>query len=290
MGWGNVGVAMPGPATVNVGIGHPRSTTVVARADARQRDFASRPRHPAAPEGTRQCAPLKDCQIERHRNRRYVCSAFGAVLFSVALTFVLSSVAHAQDAASAAPAPGPTVPATGSPVPADDARVRGVASPNSDSLTATHAVPIRAPTPAAESAVPRTGSTDPGDSSMLPSASAVRTPPGMATATEEAGAVPADRLPDALSPSSMFLDADVVVKSVMIGLLLASMATWTVWLAKTIELARAKRQARTARRILLSAQLGSSGSGDERPVHPRRPACCGRGERFRSRPSAAPRE
>jgi biopolymer transport protein ExbB len=51
----------------------------------------------------------------------------------------------------------------------------------------------------------------------------------------------------------MFLDADVVVKSVMIGLLLASMATWTVWLAKTIELARAKRQARTARRILLSA-------------------------------------
>jgi hypothetical protein len=116
MGWGNVGVAMPGPATVNVGIGHPRSTTVVARADARQRDFASRPRHPAAPEGTRQCAPLKDCQIERHRNRRYVRSAFGAVLFSVALTFVLSSVAHAQDAASAAPAPGPTVPATGSPV------------------------------------------------------------------------------------------------------------------------------------------------------------------------------
>jgi biopolymer transport protein ExbB len=48
-------------------------------------------------------------------------------------------------------------------------------------------------------------------------------------------------LPRNLSPWGMFLNADIVVKVVMIGLALASFATWTVWLAKTIELRRAKK-------------------------------------------------
>ncbi len=51
-------------------------------------------------------------------------------------------------------------------------------------------------------------------------------------------------LPHDLSPMGMFMAADWVVKSVMIGLMLASLATWTVWLAKTLELANAKRRAR----------------------------------------------
>jgi len=38
----------------------------------------------------------------------------------------------------------------------------------------------------------------------------------------------------------MFLQADIVVKAVMIGLAFASLVTWTVWLAKEIELARAR--------------------------------------------------
>ena len=46
----------------------------------------------------------------------------------------------------------------------------------------------------------------------------------------------------------MLLRADVVVKVVMIGLPLALMPTWTVWLAKAIELARAKRTVRKALR------------------------------------------
>ena len=46
----------------------------------------------------------------------------------------------------------------------------------------------------------------------------------------------ADDLPRDLSPWGMYLSADWVVKSVMIGLLIASVVTWTVWLAKTIEL------------------------------------------------------
>jgi len=61
-------------------------------------------------------------------------------------------------------------------------------------------------------------------------------------------------LPDALSPVSMFIQADVVVKAVMIGLALASMATWTVLLVKMIQLRRARREARNALAIVLSAR------------------------------------
>ena len=51
-------------------------------------------------------------------------------------------------------------------------------------------------------------------------------------------------LPRNLSPWGMFLNADIVVKAVMIGLALASLVTWTVWLAKTIELRRATAAAK----------------------------------------------
>ncbi|WP_371682869.1 tonB-system energizer ExbB [Bradyrhizobium sp. SK17] len=45
-------------------------------------------------------------------------------------------------------------------------------------------------------------------------------------------------LPRNLSPWGMFESADIVVKAVMIGLAFASLATWTIWLAKTIEIRR----------------------------------------------------
>src|SRR5262245_46612187 len=51
-------------------------------------------------------------------------------------------------------------------------------------------------------------------------------------------------LPRDLSPWSMFMSADIVVKSVMIGLVFASIVTWTVWLAKNIELWLASRRLR----------------------------------------------
>ncbi|HTY70299.1 MAG TPA: tonB-system energizer ExbB [Alphaproteobacteria bacterium] len=74
-------------------------------------------------------------------------------------------------------------------------------------------------------------------------------------------------LPRNLSPLGMFLAADWVVKVVMIGLALASIATWTVWLAKTIELMVAKRMARRSLAIIAqtpslveaSARLGDAG-------------------------------
>jgi biopolymer transport protein ExbB len=60
-------------------------------------------------------------------------------------------------------------------------------------------------------------------------------------------------LPRDLSPWGMFMSADVVVKAVIIGLVIASVATWTIWLAKTIEIAIAKNNTRTALRTLAAA-------------------------------------
>lgn len=60
-------------------------------------------------------------------------------------------------------------------------------------------------------------------------------------------------LPHDLSPWAMFLGADIVVQVVMVGLALASVATWSVWLAKTVELTQARRRV-----TRLSAVLGES--------------------------------
>lgn len=57
-------------------------------------------------------------------------------------------------------------------------------------------------------------------------------------------------LPHDLSPWGMFMAADWVVKAVMIGLALASLATWTVWVAKSLELAGARRRANKALKVI----------------------------------------
>ena len=49
-----------------------------------------------------------------------------------------------------------------------------------------------------------------------------------------------------LSPWSMFLNADILVKAVMIGLAFASLVTWTIFIAKMIELAVARRKLKTS--------------------------------------------
>ena len=69
-------------------------------------------------------------------------------------------------------------------------------------------------------------------------------------------------LPRDLSPWGMFMAADHVVKAVMISLALASVLSWTVWLAKSLELLGAKRRARTGIRAL--AQSHSLHEGTER--------------------------
>ncbi|MER9375131.1 tonB-system energizer ExbB [Mesorhizobium sp. M0491] len=60
-------------------------------------------------------------------------------------------------------------------------------------------------------------------------------------------------LPHDLSPWGMFMAADIVVKAVMIGLAFASLVTWTIWLAKSLELFGGKLRIRRAVRAISEA-------------------------------------
>jgi biopolymer transport protein ExbB len=78
----------------------------------------------------------------------------------------------------------------------------------------------------------------------------------VATPSEASGPGPGEHmvsgadLPEDLSPWGMFEAADLVVKGVIIGLAFASLVTWTVWLAKTLELRTARSEVRRDLRIL----------------------------------------
>jgi biopolymer transport protein ExbB len=61
-------------------------------------------------------------------------------------------------------------------------------------------------------------------------------------------------LPRDLSPWGMFVAADIVVKAVMIGLVFASVLSWTIWFAKAIELMAARRRLRGAIDALAQAR------------------------------------
>ncbi len=78
----------------------------------------------------------------------------------------------------------------------------------------------------------------------LPLAAIVLCVPLAALAQDPAPVIGAATLPRDLSPWGMFASADNLVKAVMIGLAFGSVVTWTVWLAKSIELWTVKRAAR----------------------------------------------
>ena len=68
-------------------------------------------------------------------------------------------------------------------------------------------------------------------------------PEALAAGGEE-GVSEGEVLAHDLSPWGMYQNADVVVKGVMIGLALASVITWTIWLAKGLEILLARRRLR----------------------------------------------
>ncbi|MFU0506129.1 tonB-system energizer ExbB [Pseudaminobacter sp. NGMCC 1.201702] len=81
-----------------------------------------------------------------------------------------------------------------------------------------------------------------------------------AQAAAEPAATPLT-LPRDLSPWGMFMAADIVVKAVMVGLAFASLVTWTVWLAKSIEISGAGLRARRAVKAIAQARsLSEAGS------------------------------
>lgn len=81
---------------------------------------------------------------------------------------------------------------------------------------------------------------------VIPLAFLLLLPVRLLAAEGEVATVSAKTLPHDLSPLGMFMHADWVVKAVMVGLLLASVITWTVWLVKAFELRALKRQLRLA--------------------------------------------
>jgi biopolymer transport protein ExbB len=88
-------------------------------------------------------------------------------------------------------------------------------------------------------------------------------PPSSSASKPLAGVGPLQEL----SPWSMFLSADILVKAVMIGLAFASLVTWTLLLAKTFHLARARRDlggalSRIAKKRSLSEAQSALGSTD----------------------------
>jgi biopolymer transport protein ExbB len=99
--------------------------------------------------------------------------------------------------------------------------------------------PIAQPAP---DAAPRAEKVQPGTPSAPPVAA-----PAPEPSAPRVGAV---NLPRDLSPWSMFMSADRIVQSVMVGLAFASLVTWTIWLAKTIELMFARRRLSAAVAII----------------------------------------
>jgi biopolymer transport protein ExbB len=150
------------------------------------------------------------------RCRFHALAAFAAAVL-IALSF-----AHAA-LAQGAPAPGAAPPAS--------APVAAPAAPT-------------APAPAA--AAPAANAPAPAAPNPAPSVPAAAPLPGE-------HAVSNAELPQDLSPWGMFQDADRLVKVVLIGLAFASLVTWTVWLAKTLELRAARSEVRQDLEILNSS-------------------------------------
>lgn len=112
--------------------------------------------------------------------------------------------------------------------------------------------------PAIEAPAPAPGQAAPG-AAAPPATQPGVTTPTQTTPTEttpiETGPSTATSLtlPHDLSPWGMFMAADIVVKAVMIGLAFASFVTWTIWLAKSLEILGGKLRARRAAQAIGNA-------------------------------------
>jgi biopolymer transport protein ExbB len=130
--------------------------------------------------------------------------------------------------------------------------------------------PAAAPAPAVQAPTAA-----PAPTVQAPSAAAA---PTAASPAAEATATPAERESKLLkaaaaelrelSPWSMFKSADVLVKAVMIGLAFASLVTWTIFIAKMIEMTVVQRKLRNAlgkigdARSLAEAQFALGAKGN----------------------------
>jgi biopolymer transport protein ExbB len=119
--------------------------------------------------------------------------------------------------------------------------------------------------PAANAPAAHAPETQPSPPAAAESAPPQPEPPATRPLAEGASSAPAIRQPRDLSPWSMFLAADIVVKVVMVSLAFASLVTWTIFFAKTLQLSHAQVRLRRAlarvaeARTLLEAQKALDG-------------------------------
>lgn len=110
------------------------------------------------------------------------------------------------------------------------------------------------PAPAPQGTAPQPAQTEqPAQTNQTASPSETSTPVETVNA-EPASAERRTDIPHNLSPWGMFMAADWVVKGVMIGLAFASLVTWTVWVAKSIELAGARVRAGSTLKVIRRAK------------------------------------
>jgi biopolymer transport protein ExbB len=173
---------------------------------------------------------------------RFLRTLLGAaVLLTMSLSFAPLHAQQGSDSATppTAAAPPGTLPPQPAPAPTStppQMESSPVAAPPAAATptAAEAAAPVQVGTPAP----PQAGT--PADTPEQPTASPDAA--GAAPARPASGVGPLREL----SPWSMFLAADNLVKAVIIGLVFASLVTWTIFLAKTVQLARAGRRLRTA--------------------------------------------
>ncbi|WP_410052316.1 tonB-system energizer ExbB [Bradyrhizobium sp. SZCCHNS3051] len=151
-------------------------------------------------------------------------------------------VAHAAQAQGAAPKPmtvgqAQTAPAVAQPAPTAQA---AAPSPAPAATTPQAGATNQAPAAATNDTQPSTATEAVTDTAAGDKAKDQAEKPAQGAA--QGGAQAASHVPHDLSPWSMFLAADILVKSVMMGLALASLATWTVFIAKTIEFSILRRK------------------------------------------------
>ena len=173
-------------------------------------------------------------------------NSFQARVASLAagLALLATAVSAQAPGPAATPAPAPTV--SGSPVPA--------APPPAASTEGSPATGAAAP--ATPEVAPAAGVAAPGTPEVAPAAGVPATP----GATAPASPAPAEGAARPLGPHvkpmgemsawTMFMDADLLVKAVMIGLAFASVLTWTIFLGKTLELMLAKSRLGKSMRAL----------------------------------------
>jgi biopolymer transport protein ExbB len=158
------------------------------------------------------------------RGRRHAIALVAGALL-IALPFAANGQTGQATPGAPAVSPAPAAPATGAAPSAPSQPAQAPAGGVSGGST-----PSAAPAPAA------------------PAASAPAAPASAALPGEHM--ISGADLPEDLSPWGMFENSDLVVKGVIIGLALASFVTWTVWVAKTLELRSARGEVRRDLRVL----------------------------------------